>query len=320
LELFKEISLPEKEENYYHYIRYQRFIESRPLRENKRKRGFHWHHILPKSMGGEDTDSNLILLTPREHFIAHMILWKCGYPKMIHALWYMTHNGNNKICFTARQYESFYNDYIKSQPKGKNHPLHGSKKSAAHILKIIEFTSNRIHLYNPTTKENMLIKKDDSKLENYLELGFIKGRPWLSDIVSGEGNGMYNTSVVDIWKEKYPDTWEEHYNSWIESFKKVNKGKNNPMYGKNAYEKLSEDEYVCTMKKKEESMSKMWEFKRMLEEKNLKIKCIETNEIFDSLNEASNKVYKSNKKSGKIRNCVMDKISYRNFTWELVNE
>ena len=34
------------------------------------------HHILPRSMGGSDSSENLVDLTPREHFVAHKLLWK----------------------------------------------------------------------------------------------------------------------------------------------------------------------------------------------------------------------------------------------------
>lgn len=34
------------------------------------------HHIIPKSLGGEDTDENLVVLTAREHFICHWLLMK----------------------------------------------------------------------------------------------------------------------------------------------------------------------------------------------------------------------------------------------------
>jgi hypothetical protein len=34
------------------------------------------HHIMPKSLGGSDDQSNMILLTPREHYIAHWLLWR----------------------------------------------------------------------------------------------------------------------------------------------------------------------------------------------------------------------------------------------------
>lgn len=38
------------------------------------------HHIIPKHMGGEDVEDNLVLLTFREHVLSHYILWRIyGY-------------------------------------------------------------------------------------------------------------------------------------------------------------------------------------------------------------------------------------------------
>ena len=34
------------------------------------------HHIIPKSHGGSDDNSNLVKLTAREHYIAHLLLVK----------------------------------------------------------------------------------------------------------------------------------------------------------------------------------------------------------------------------------------------------
>lgn len=38
--------------------------------------GLHRHHILPVHSGGTDDEENLTYLTPREHVIAHFLLWK----------------------------------------------------------------------------------------------------------------------------------------------------------------------------------------------------------------------------------------------------
>ena len=58
--------------NYSHL--YVRLIDkarnrSRPLVTER-------HHIIPKSMGGNNKTENLVWLTPREHFVAHHLLWK----------------------------------------------------------------------------------------------------------------------------------------------------------------------------------------------------------------------------------------------------
>lgn len=60
------------------------------------------HHIVPRCVGGEGTTAawrnhpNILLLTPKEHYIAHRLLCKI-YPtnnKIHYALWRMTNPGN----------------------------------------------------------------------------------------------------------------------------------------------------------------------------------------------------------------------------------
>lgn len=50
--------------------------ESKRLLEKKSGSYFEQHHIQPKSLGGSDECKNLVLLTAREHFIAHWLLAK----------------------------------------------------------------------------------------------------------------------------------------------------------------------------------------------------------------------------------------------------
>ena len=75
----------------YHSI-YENFINSRKnlLRKNTKFSGLETHHILPKSLGGSDSPDNLVVLTPREHFFAHLLLTRINNgtnkAKMIHAL------------------------------------------------------------------------------------------------------------------------------------------------------------------------------------------------------------------------------------------
>jgi hypothetical protein len=43
---------------------------------NKLLEGFHKHHIVPRYLGGTDDESNLVLLHPYDHAIAHFVRWK----------------------------------------------------------------------------------------------------------------------------------------------------------------------------------------------------------------------------------------------------
>lgn len=58
------------------------------------------HHIIPKSLGGSNESSNLVKLTPREHYICHLLLVKMttglSKAKMTHAVVaYATWTTNN---------------------------------------------------------------------------------------------------------------------------------------------------------------------------------------------------------------------------------
>jgi hypothetical protein len=56
------------------YNRYLKFVES--LKSQVIDGYCEVHHIIPKSLGGTNAKDNLIKLTPRQHYIAHWMLWK----------------------------------------------------------------------------------------------------------------------------------------------------------------------------------------------------------------------------------------------------
>ena len=47
------------------------------------------HHIIPKSLGGTDEPDNIVCLTPRQHYVAHWILWKIHGSRMTTAFNFM---------------------------------------------------------------------------------------------------------------------------------------------------------------------------------------------------------------------------------------
>jgi len=58
------------------------------------------HHIVPKCLGGCDDKTNLIALTPEEHFLAHQLLVKIhpNENKLVYAAAMMTlHNSDNRV-------------------------------------------------------------------------------------------------------------------------------------------------------------------------------------------------------------------------------
>lgn len=79
---------------------YITLIEKGKNRELVKEKGYEIHHIIPKSVGGSNNQSNLVKLTYREHFIAHVLLTKL-YPmsyELLYSAWKFTYSsdGHNK--------------------------------------------------------------------------------------------------------------------------------------------------------------------------------------------------------------------------------
>jgi hypothetical protein len=103
--------------------RYERFIET--LKGQKIEGAVEMHHILPKSLGGTNDADNLIALTPRQHYVAHWMLWKIHSGKMAQAFFFMNNHKNYKRMY-SRGYERVRAEYIKNS-SGVNAPTYGMK-------------------------------------------------------------------------------------------------------------------------------------------------------------------------------------------------
>jgi len=98
------------------------------------------HHIIPKSLGGEDTQENLVVLTAREHFLCHWLLTKMVKGKrkqwsMINALGMMMWSENDnqqRYKINARLYEQLKRKHSEAKSwamTGERNPQYGKKWS-----------------------------------------------------------------------------------------------------------------------------------------------------------------------------------------------
>lgn len=109
----------------YHNIIYTAQSRGR----NKTKEYYEKHHIIPRSLGGTNQASNLVLLTAREHFICHILLTKMfevgsnEYYKMLHASMLMRGmNKHQNRYFNSRLYDytkKKYSEYRSNLRKGQ---------------------------------------------------------------------------------------------------------------------------------------------------------------------------------------------------------
>ena len=155
------------------------------------------HHIVPKSEGGTDNDDNIVALTAREHYIAHLLLAKIydDY-KMWHAVNLMSRL-NAKVKINSRLYEMVRINSARTHSesmKGKPPPNKGKKMS-----------EEQKHKISDATKKTMA----DPELRKYL-----------SDIKKGKPSHNKGNKLSEETKRKI-------------SIK--NKGENNHMFGKSSW-------------------------------------------------------------------------------------
>jgi hypothetical protein len=90
---------------------------------------FEKHHIIPRCMNGSNDKDNLVLLTAREHYLCHWLLWKYTKNLLLFNAYRMmiimkTKYQNREFCISSRQYEIIkteYSLYMKSVKTGTSH-------------------------------------------------------------------------------------------------------------------------------------------------------------------------------------------------------
>lgn len=154
------------------------------------------HHIIPRCMGGNSDENNLIDLTAREHFIAHRFLYEeskgteyCS--KLACAMKFSStqFNENGKVKLTEDEYK-----YLKEvQAKIQSERMKGKPKSKEHCKKISEAKKGC------TLSEETKAKIRETKAKNGTGIG--------------EKNGMYG---VHRYGEESPNYGKHIYTNGVE--------------------------------------------------------------------------------------------------------
>lgn len=105
-------------------VRYEKLIKNAKNRIFPETEYGETHHIIPRCLGGKDTEENKVKLYAREHYIAHLLLWKMDMtPKMHNQMSMALHvmvngSGNEKqnrsYLIPARIYEQSRKAYVKA--------------------------------------------------------------------------------------------------------------------------------------------------------------------------------------------------------------
>jgi 5-methylcytosine-specific restriction endonuclease McrA len=145
------------------------------------------HHIIPKSLGGDNSIENLVKLTAREHFICHWLLTKMvENKKHKYQMWnafscmlYRELPGKIRYKITGRIFENVKKEgaKIKSSKftgtgnpmygrKYELNPLFGIKKSPEHIEKIRQGNLGTVRSLESRNKQSKKMKGRKQSLEH----------------------------------------------------------------------------------------------------------------------------------------------------------
>lgn len=100
------------------------------------------HHIVPKSLGGDDDKANLATLTAREHFVCHLLLTKMVHNahkgKMVYAVWAMANQQNPhqyRSVVSSRTYHSLREKFSEEHSKrmSKDNPMRSPLVKQKHL-------------------------------------------------------------------------------------------------------------------------------------------------------------------------------------------
>jgi hypothetical protein len=238
-------------------MNYRKLIDTR--KSLKRDIYTESHHIKPKSLGGDNSKSNLIDLTPKEHYIAHLLLAKIHKGKMWVALNYMM-QGNTKSAKGVRV----------------NSRLYAKAKIEASKYKSKAMLGEHNHFYGKNHTENSLLKmrKKRDSVSGSKNPNFGKKRPhhgWITKkIISYKPfKKEIKTGLLKTINKKTGVTKTKQLKEIITFYKKQESaknafldrdytGENNPNYG-NGKKIKGENNPMFGRKQTEEARAKISE-------------------------------------------------------------
>jgi hypothetical protein len=167
-------------------IIYNTLILSRQQLNRKKFKGEYYesHHIIPKSLGGPGRKINIVLLTAKEHFIAHLLLYKMhsgkNKAKMANALFKMCNNNLKQ----KREFNSRYYVFAKT------------------IMNKFRFGENTTFFGKKHSEETIQKMRESKKGKNNPAFGKI---PWNKGLTKDTSDGMKKISNFGIERYKNPD-------------------------------------------------------------------------------------------------------------------
>lgn len=149
------------------YKKYYNELIEKAQKRSLKNSYFETHHIIPRCLGGSNDKDNLVDLTAREHYVAHLLLVKI----------YPNEYGLVKAANMMSTFSEFNNERIKNR---RYSWLKEKFSLAMSVAQQGENNSQYGTIWICKVDEQINKKIKSTELEYYISLGFIKGRNvWL---------------------------------------------------------------------------------------------------------------------------------------------
>lgn len=211
---------------------YQQLVDHAKSRKLSKKDCYiEQHHIIPRSEGGTDDKYNLVNLTAREHYIAHLLLAKIYGDDAMHSAVVFMQTGHLKdrtFKFNSHLYSKLRNNFSalrsakmsgdKNPFFGKHSPMFGRHHSA-NAKQRISLSHKGKHLSEETKRKLSELNKgkhQSEEVRNKISTT-LKGKPHPHKgccksatskkkiSAAFKGRHFYNNGVVTVYVEKCPD-------------------------------------------------------------------------------------------------------------------
>lgn len=168
------------------------------------------HHIIPRCMGGDNSKTNLVNLTPEEHYVAHQLLVKI-HPNNI---------GLNKAAFMMT---------VSSKFNLRNNKLYGwiRRQHSESLKGSIPWNKGKTNVYSQEALDKMR-KAAQNRLPPSEEQKK-KTSNRLKGTRIGANNPFYGQQHIQEFKDQLSERWSGMNNPFYGSSRK---GTDNPFYGK----------------------------------------------------------------------------------------
>jgi len=258
-------NFPSKEEfprNDFYFNRYLKTVGMLKNREFKEEEVFEKHHLVPKSLGGSNDPENILRIPARWHYHLHFCLWKCFSGKMGIAFSNMTYTRGFQEKLNAKQYELMqkdFHDYMSEINIGEKNPFYG-KTHNEEVRKKISENIKQAYIDDPLLAKRLADKRRGRPLSEEHKAKLRGYQPWL-----GKHHSEETKEKISKKNKKY---YENHHP---------------PNYGEPRSEEVKEKLREANLGKKQSQETIDKRLKSRGGKFKVKVICIETGEIFESI-------------------------------------